>query len=59
MGMLSGWRWEGKPGKLILSVFRVVAIFGIGWFLSSLVSKKANLGLILRISAIMAEQSGI
>lgn len=57
-GMAFGMEMGGKPGKLILSVFRVIAIFGIGWFLSSLISKKANLGLILAVSAIMAGAIG-
>ena len=57
-GMAFGMEMGGKPGKLILSVFRVVAIFGIGWFLSSLITKKANLGLILAVSAIMAGAIG-
>ena len=57
-GMAFGMEMGGKPGKLILSVFRVVAIFGIGWFLSSLVRKKANTGLILAVSAIMAGAIG-
>jgi len=43
-GMAFGMEMGGKPGKLILSIFRVAAIFGIGWFLSSLITKKANLG---------------
>ncbi len=57
-GMAFGMEMGGKPGKLILSVFRIVAIFGIGWFLNSLVSKKANLGLVLAVSAIMAGAIG-
>jgi signal peptidase II len=57
-GMAFGMEMGGKPGKLVLSVFRVVAIFGIGWFLSSLITKKANLGLILAVSAIMAGAIG-
>ncbi len=57
-GMAFGMEMGGKPGKLILSVFRIVAIFGIGWFLSSLISKKSNLGLILAVSAIMAGAVG-
>jgi signal peptidase II len=57
-GMAFGMEMGGKPGKLILSIFRIIAIFGIGWFLSSLVSKKANLGLILAVSAIMAGAIG-
>jgi signal peptidase II len=57
-GMAFGMEMGGKPGKLILSIFRVVAIIGIGWFLSSLVSKKAHLGLIFAVSAIMAGAIG-
>jgi signal peptidase II len=57
-GMAFGMEMGGKPGKLILSVFRVVAIFGIGWFLASLISKKAHIGLILAVSAIMAGAIG-
>jgi signal peptidase II len=57
-GMAFGMEMGGKPGKLALSVFRVLAIFGIGWFLSTLISKKANLGLILAVSAIMAGAIG-
>jgi signal peptidase II len=57
-GMAFGMEMGGKPGKLILSIFRIIAIFGIGWFLASLVSKKTNLGLILAVSAIMAGAIG-
>ena len=57
-GMALGMEMGGKQGKLILSIFRVVAIFGIGWFLSSLISKKANLGLIFAVSAIIAGAIG-
>jgi signal peptidase II len=57
-GMAFGMEMGGSPGKLILSIFRVVAIFGIGWFLSSLINKKANIGLILAVSAILAGAIG-
>lgn len=57
-GMAFGMEMGGKPGKLILSVFRIVAIFGIGWFLSSLVKRKAHTGLILAVSAILAGAIG-
>jgi signal peptidase II len=57
-GMAFGMEMGGKPGKFILSIFRIVAIFGIGWFLSSLIRKKSNLGLILAVSAIMAGAIG-
>jgi signal peptidase II len=57
-GMAFGMEMGGKPGKFILSIFRIAAIFGIGWFLNSLINKKANLGLILAVSAIMAGAIG-
>jgi signal peptidase II len=57
-GMAFGMEMGGKAGKIILSLFRIVAIFGIGWFLASLVRKKANIGLILAVSAIMAGAIG-
>lgn len=57
-GMAFGMEMRGKAGKIILSLFRIIAIFGIGWFLSSLINKKANLGLILAVSAIMAGAIG-
>jgi signal peptidase II len=57
-GMAFGMEMGGKPGKLILSVFRIIAICGIGWYLSTLIRKKASLGLILAVSAIMAGAIG-
>jgi len=57
-GMAFGMEMGGKTGKFILSLFRIIAIFGIGWFLSSLISKKSNLGLIFAVSAIMAGAIG-
>ncbi|MGB8489535.1 MAG: signal peptidase II, partial [Bacteroidales bacterium] len=48
----------GKTGKILLSVFRMVAIFAIGWFLSNLVKKQANKGLIISVSAILAGAIG-
>lgn len=57
-GMAFGMEMGGKTGKLILSIFRIVAISGIGFFLSSLIRKKAYPGLILAVSAIMAGAIG-
>ena len=57
-GMAFGMEMGGKPGKFILSLFRIFAIFGIGWFLKSLIDKKATLGLILAVSSIMAGAIG-
>ena len=57
-GMAFGMEMGGKPGKLILSIFRIIAIFGIGWFLNSIIEKKASTGLVLAVSAIMAGAIG-
>jgi len=57
-GMAFGMEMGGNPGKLILSIFRIIAIFGIGWYLSTLIKKKANIGLILAVSVIMAGAIG-
>ena len=57
-GMAFGMEMGGKPGKLILSVFRIIAISGIIWFLISIIRKKAYTGLILAVSAILAGAIG-
>jgi signal peptidase II len=57
-GMAFGMEMGGKIGKFILSIFRIVAICGIGWYLSSLLKKKASAGLIFAVSAIMAGAIG-
>jgi len=57
-GMAFGMEIGGKVGKFLLSLFRIVAIVGIGWFLNSLINKKAHFGLILSVSAILAGAIG-
>jgi signal peptidase II len=57
-GMAFGMELGGKPGKLLLSMVRIAAIFAIGWYLTGLVKKKVNIGLILALSAIMAGAIG-
>src|SRR5665811_2577320 len=57
-GMAFGMEMGGRTGKLILSLFRMVAIAGICWFLISLIKKKSNIYLILSVSAILAGAMG-
>ena len=57
-GMAFGMEMGGKPGKLILSVFRIIAISGITWFLVSLILRKTNTALVLAVSAILAGAVG-
>lgn len=57
-GMAFGMELGGKAGKLILSLFRLCAIIGIGWYISHIIKNNASPGLVLAISAIMAGAIG-
>lgn len=57
-GMAFGMEFWGKSGKLFLSLFRIVAIGAIGYYVYQLIKQKANTGLVLGISAIMAGAIG-
>jgi signal peptidase II len=57
-GMAFGMEMGGRTGKFVLSVFRIVAIVGIGWFLASLIEKNTNIALVLAVSAILAGAIG-
>ncbi len=57
-GMAFGMEMGGKTGKLILSMFRIIAIIGIGYFLYSLIKRGAYSGLVLAVSAILAGAIG-
>lgn len=57
-GMAFGLELSGKWGKLILSIFRLIAIGVIGWYLTRIISRKEKTGLILSISLIFAGAIG-
>jgi signal peptidase II len=57
-GMAFGMEIAGKFGKIILSLFRIAAVVGIGWYLVYLIKQKASTGLIITISVIMAGALG-
>lgn len=57
-GMAFGMELEGNWGKMLLSMFRIVAVTGIGWYLFSLAKKNAPKGLVLSISMIFAGAMG-
>ncbi len=57
-GMAFGWEFGGKVGKLLLSLFRILAIGGIGWFLSVIIREKHNTAFVLAVSAIFAGALG-
>lgn len=57
-GMAFGLELEGTYGKLLLSLFRILAVGGIGWYLFILVKQKSHSGLVFSISLIMAGAIG-
>jgi signal peptidase II len=57
-GMAFGWKFAGEYGKLFLSMFRILAVAGIGWYLRELIKKKAHRGFIISISLIFAGALG-
>lgn len=57
-GMAFGWRIGGGNGKLLLSLFRLLAIIGLSIYMGYLMKRKYSLGLILTISIIIAGASG-
>ncbi|RMG77847.1 MAG: lipoprotein signal peptidase [Bacteroidetes bacterium] len=57
-GMAFGMEFGGNYGKVFLSIFRVVAVFGLGYYLYYLNRKKAPTGLIVSFSLILAGALG-
>jgi signal peptidase II len=57
-GMAFGLTFGGEYGKLALSLFRLVAIIAIGWYLYDLIRKKMPFGFLLSIALILAGAMG-
>ncbi len=57
-GMAFGMQLGYAYGKLILSVFRLLAMFGIGWYLVHLAKNNAPSGLLWAMSMILAGAIG-
>ncbi|SHN35216.1 lipoprotein signal peptidase [Mucilaginibacter sp. OK098] len=57
-GMAFGWELGGKIGKLVLTLFRIVAVCGIGYGLVYLVQHKYHRGLIMCVALIFAGALG-
>lgn len=57
-GMAFGWELPGTWGKMALTLFRVVAVFAIGFYLKSLIKKSSPKGLIICVSLILAGAVG-
>lgn len=57
-GMAFGLEFAGSYGKLILSVFRIIAVIVIGWYLYHITKKNAHKGYIIAIALIFAGAIG-
>lgn len=57
-GMAFGMQLGHEYGKLILSVFRLIAMFGIGWYLVHLAQRGAPNGLLWAMAMILAGAVG-
>ena len=57
-GMAFGLEFWGTSGKIFLTLFRIVAVIGIGWYLKHLIKEKAPNMLVLSIALIMAGAMG-
>jgi len=57
-GMAFGLELAGESGKLYLSIFRIIAIMAIGWYLVKIIKQKVHPGLIISVSLIFAGAMG-
>jgi signal peptidase II len=57
-GMAYGWSFGGEWGKLLLTLFRFVAVIAGTWYLKSIIEKKYNKGFIICASLIYAGALG-
>jgi len=57
-GMAFGMEFAGETGKVILTVFRIIAVGALGWYIKHLISKNASFGLIASISLIFTGALG-
>lgn len=57
-GMAFGLDIPGRWGKPVLTVFRIIAVILIGWYLRQQILKKAPAGLIMCIALILAGATG-
>lgn len=57
-GMAFGFEFGGEFGKMFLSVFRIVAVFGIGWYILKLIKQNMPMGFIACVSLILAGAVG-
>ncbi|MEQ8362471.1 MAG: lipoprotein signal peptidase [Cyclobacteriaceae bacterium] len=57
-GMAFGIRWENEFGKLALTIFRIGAMIGIGYYLYQMTLKKAHSGFLISMALILGGAVG-
>lgn len=57
-GMAFGFSFDNNWGKYVLSIFRFIAVFAIGWYIFKLVKHRANLFFICLVSLIFSGAVG-
>ena len=57
-GMAFGLKWDATYGKMLLTLFRLVAVLGIGYYLVHLYRKNTKPGLLICISLILGGAVG-
>lgn len=58
LGMAFGMEFGGEWGKLMLTVFRIIMVGGIIWYLNGLIKQKAKTGMIIAMSLVLAGAIG-
>lgn len=57
-GMAFGIRWENEFGKLALTIFRIIAMFGIGYYLWKMATRGAHNGFLICMGLILGGAVG-
>lgn len=57
-GMAFGMDLPGDNGKIFLSIFRILAVTGIAFYMRYLIKQKAHNGLVLSVALILAGAAG-
>jgi len=57
-GMAFGIRWQSEFGKMALTLFRIVAMFGIGYYLYKMILRGAHRGFLVAMSLILGGAIG-
>lgn len=58
LGAAYGMELGGDFGKLFLSLFRIVAVVAIGWYIRRLIRRQAPVGVIVGVSVVLAGALG-